>query len=372
MNYEILTLIKEMMSDAENKCNLYSPGNYWKYYEKNILKQIKNNDLTKFRSWAGGAGVGNIQSFGGGENELTRYFKKNFHPFDTKFNKIDNSYLLNKYDSIINRLSYFCSFFSYFAIRSIQGRIYYLDLIKKNQETLYELIYHLDKDLLEISDSEFGNPIGFYKNDKFYTSLFLNNLKHINIIKKNTDFNNIKSVIELGSGIGMLASIFLKLNKNIKYLIIDIPPVLFFSEYYLKNIGFKVFGYKDIKNGKKISINEVFKNYQVCCIPSWELELLKNYSSDLFINIASFQEIEKEASINYINIIKNSINKYIYLDNNIFGHQKTTKKNLFGCLNPTSKLDIENELKNNFYIKYSQTINNNYKTIFEKNKNSIS
>ena len=164
----------------------------------------------------------------------------------------------------------------------------------------------------------------------------------------------------------MLASCFLKLNKNIRYLIIDIPPALFFSEYYLKNLGFKVFGYKDIKNGKKINLNEVFKDYQVCCIPSWKLELLKDYSSDIFINIASLQEIEKEASVNYINIIKNSINKYIYLNNAVVGHHKATEKDMFGCLNPTSKLDIENELKSNFYIKHSQVIENTYQTIFKK------
>ena len=46
MSHENISLIKEMMRDAENKSNLYSPGNYWKYYEKNILKQIKNNDLS--------------------------------------------------------------------------------------------------------------------------------------------------------------------------------------------------------------------------------------------------------------------------------------------------------------------------------------
>ena len=66
MDYKIL---EEMMKDATLQSDLYLPGNYWKFYEKNILKQIKNNDLTKFRSWPGGAGVGNIQSFGGGEGE---------------------------------------------------------------------------------------------------------------------------------------------------------------------------------------------------------------------------------------------------------------------------------------------------------------
>ena len=98
-----------------------------------------------------------------------------------------------------------------------------------------------------------------------------------------------------------------RIKKNIKYLIIDIPPTLFFSEYYLRNLGFKVFGYKDLKMEKNANLNEIFNHFQVCCIPPWKLELLKDYKSDLFINVSSFQEMEKDQSINYINIFKNCI-----------------------------------------------------------------
>jgi len=367
MNSEELKLIKEMMDDAKNQSSLYTAGNYWKYYEKNILKQIKKNDLTKFRSWPGGSGVGNIHSFGGGELELSRYFKRNFHPFDLQYYKFDNNFFTKKYNSIINKLSVVLPFFSYFALRLIEGRKYFFDQIRKNQETLYELIFNLDKDLLEISDSTFGNPIGFCKNNKFYTSSFLRSLIEISFIKKNTDFDKIKSVIELGAGIGLLASCFLKLKKNIKYLIVDIPPTLFFSEYYLRNLGFKVFGYKDLKTKKNANLNEIFNHFQVCCIPPWKLELLKDYKSDLFINVASLQEMEKDQSKNYINIFKNCIKKYIYLNNGIKGHAKAPKKGEFGVLNPTSMLDLENELTNMFQIKYSKTDEiHRYIKIFEK------
>ena len=76
--------------------------------------------------------------------------------------------------------------------------------------------------------------------------------------------------------------------------------------------------------------------------------------------------MEKDQSINYINIFKNCINKYIYLNNAIKGHYKSPKKGEFGVLNPTSKLDLENELTNMFQIKYSKTEINSYITIFEK------
>ena len=141
-------------------------------------------------------------------------------------------------------------FFSFFALRASEGRKYFFALIREKQEILYEYVLHLDKDLLEISDSTFGDPIGFYKNEKFYTSLFLKNLIKINRIKRNTDFNSIENIVELGAGTGLLASCLLKLKKNVKYLIVYIPPTLFISEYYLKNLGFKVFGYEELK--KKI------------------------------------------------------------------------------------------------------------------------
>ena len=127
-------LIKEIMLDSKNQSDLYTAGNYWNFYEKNILKQIEENDLTKFRSWTGGAGIGNIQSFGGGEQLLSRSFGKYFHPFDMKFLKLDNFPLIRKYNSLINRLSVKFPFFSYFAFRAAEARHYYF-LAELNQSS---------------------------------------------------------------------------------------------------------------------------------------------------------------------------------------------------------------------------------------------
>jgi hypothetical protein len=51
---ELKKLAKKIMHDSYNQDKLYTAGNYWKFYEKNILKQIEKNDLSKFRSWVGG------------------------------------------------------------------------------------------------------------------------------------------------------------------------------------------------------------------------------------------------------------------------------------------------------------------------------
>ena len=83
---------------------------------------------------------------------------------------------------------------------------------------------------MNICDSTFGidKEKLVYVEGKTYTDRFLKELGFIAEIKKNTDFENINFIVELGAGIGLLASVFLKLKKNRKYLIIDIPPTLFF------------------------------------------------------------------------------------------------------------------------------------------------
>ncbi len=359
-------LLDKMIEDMKGQADLFKAGNYWGYYEKNIINQIKKNKLNKFRSWEGGAGVGNIQSFGGGEFELSRYFNYHFHPFDNKFEIIDNNFFVKKYNSLTNKLSKYISWINFFSLRAPIARTYYFDRIKREQELLYQLINSLDKDLLEAKDSEFGSPIGFYKKNKFYTSAFLKTLLHINFIKKNTNFEKINSVIELGAGIGLLASAFIQLKKNLKYIVIDIPPALYISEYYLKSLNYKTFGYENLINNQNSVID--FDKYQVILLPPWKLDLLKETKLDLFINIASFQEMEKSQSLNYLKLLNKNISKYIFLNNAIKGHSKANKTGKFGVIEKTTMIDCEKFLESSFSIrkKEIEDRSNNYKTIFER------
>ena len=59
-------LLKKMMEESFKQEDLYTAGNYWKFYEKKILDQIKKNKLKNFRSWEGGGGAGNRQHGAGG------------------------------------------------------------------------------------------------------------------------------------------------------------------------------------------------------------------------------------------------------------------------------------------------------------------
>ncbi len=361
---KIKNQLLEMMDDMSKVNPIFKPGNYWKFYEKNILKQILKEDLNLLRSWEGGAGTGSIHSFGGGEMELQRGYKYYFHPFEKHFKKIDNNIIIKFYNSVINKLSKYNKFFSYLSIRSSLARKIFFDKIKKEFDMKYNLIELINPKLLEAKDSNFGEPIGFIRDKKFYTNYFLNILIEYHHINKNFKNVKIKNVVELGAGTGILANIFLQLNKSVKYFIIDIPPTLFIAEYYLRNLGYRIYGYNELKKN-----NKNFKNFDIILLPTWKLNLLKNINIDLFINQASFQEMEKYQSLYYLNFFKKN-SKYLYLRNAINGHSKTKKKGKFGVINPTKMVDCEKILKSSHKIinKELFNYNKNYRSLFKKIK----
>ena len=120
--------LKNMKTDSFLQDELYTAGNYWKYYEKNILQQTDINSLSRFRSWEGGAGAGNIQSFGGGDEFKIRSYSRKFHPMDDAFSFFDESLLVQKYNSFINIIIPFIPFFKYFLIRITEMKKYYKNI----------------------------------------------------------------------------------------------------------------------------------------------------------------------------------------------------------------------------------------------------
>jgi len=354
-------LLNQMMKDLHAQNKLYKPGNYWSFYEKNLVKQIKKKPLSQFRNWSGSSGIGNIQSLNGGAMHLAGKFGAYFHPFDEKFLHFDNNFFVKAYNWIINKLCKYFPFFSFFSFRATIGRQYFFNQVRNVQNFAYEKFHGLDKDLLtSVSDSNLGNPFGFYKDKKFYTVSFLNELMKINYIKNNTNFNEINSIVEVGAGTGLLASVFLQLKKSLKYIIIEIPPALYITQSYLEALGYKTLGYKDVVNLK--NLNDVdLNNYQVICLPSWKIDLLKGSKFDLFINVESFQEMEPELVENYLKKISPQISKYIYLNNGKNGHA-LGKKGEFGVLEQTNEDHYSNFLENDFKVKTKRNLESIYGT----------
>ena len=329
-----LKILNEMMSELKKQGPLYKPGNYWEFFEGGILNQIKDNNLKDFRKWPGGT-PSNIQSFGGGDDTRYRFYDKPFHPFDKKFEKIEKLRIFSFYNRCINFISKYLPFFSFLSLRSLEAKDYYFEQIRHFQSLLHYYIKVYDTENSKLEDSKSGNPYGNNINGKFYTNSFFHYMLFTTIIKKNINLNEVKFVIELGSGVGFMGNYIKKLNKNIKYICCDIPPVLFIAENYLKDCNYKVAGYEYFKNINKLEDIE-FDKFDCFCIPSWKVEMFRSFKADLFINMGSFQEMENEQAMNYLDTFTQKIDN-IFLYNSIGEKPIADKKGEFGVIKPINK-----------------------------------
>jgi len=110
----------------------------------------------------------------------------------------------------------------------------------------------------------------------------------------------LENVYEIGTGTGELARIFLQSKKAKRYFLVDVPPALAFSEFYLKaSLGeHHVDGYDPER--KEIDLNN---NYKAFILTPDQIHLIPKF--DLGISIASFQEMTFELVKSNIEFIKN-------------------------------------------------------------------
>ena len=349
-------LLHEMMDDMKKSPEIYRPGNFWMFYVDKIAKDLEKKDLNQFRNWI--CGPGSIKSFGGGSDIHPFYYGWNIYPFDKTFKNFDESYIIKKFNLLINKFAQIHPFLGFLSFRGSIARQYFEGSISNNYKKawLISKLSDADKILERVEDTKEGSPAGFEINKKFYTLSFLKEMMQIFFIEKKIKLKNLEVVLELGSGIGLKASTFLKVNPKITYIIVDIPPALYVAQQYLVAQNYKVFTYT---NAKKIkSLKEInFNNYDVICLAPWMIDSIADISVDIFINVFSFQEMEPWLVKNYLEKILPITKKYVYLANEKEGHI-TSSKGKLGVLKKTKREDYINFLKPNFDLKLERDFTN--------------
>ena len=178
--------------------------------------------------------------------------------------------------------------------------------------------------LTDFSESSVGNPIEQFSFDgKAYSRSSLNYLLGLSLLKRYTNLDDINTVLEIGGGFGTLGEILGKApKKNIKYIDVDIPPTHFAAEHYLKsNLGREhVASFANFEGRASIEIADLPDSTVMC---SWQLEKLKG-QVDLFVNFISFQEMEPNVVINYLNHVDRLGSRWLLLRNMREGKQKKT------------------------------------------------
>jgi|TARA_B100001093_G_scaffold410510_1_gene399798 putative sugar O-methyltransferase len=178
-----------------------------------------------------------------------------------------------------------------------------LFLISKNyNQNMYEKI---NKQIYEKFSPTLGIGNQIYNQHLLFSLLELEKIeKLINISQNNLN------ILEFGAGYGRTANLFLSLAKNLKYVVVDIPPAISISHNELKRIykDKKFYLAIDVKSKDEMS-NIIDKNDVIFIFPHQLKYLNKNFF-DISIMIGITLEMDPKIVkkyMSYVNILSKSL-----------------------------------------------------------------
>jgi putative sugar O-methyltransferase len=332
-----IDLLDRMMKDMVSAPAFYRPTNYWQTYEPVTIKYLKDEGLENFRSYD----TCRLASFGAGtyRSEPLRQRYKNLIDYKGFGKSSVLSTIFEIYTRIFDRLGKRFDLFNIKKFFTYEN--YYLQEFEEFKNLQYRHSKFLDTisglNILDsIKDSGFGHPYDLFQiNGKLYTLAFLRYFDQMAYMKMHIDVSSLKSIIEIGSGYGGFIEVFVKSFPHITYFNFDIAPQLYVAQQYLSAVfPGQVYTYENFLSNEKIE----FGKYRIFCLPTWALETIPQTDFDLFINSASFQEMEPKVVKNYYSLIKDKV-KYAYLFELANGSYKKTSDISGGCVEPLKLKD---------------------------------
>ena len=278
-----LDLLEEMIADAKDQPALYHPGPYWRNKSDNALSEIKRCGIQDFRgssnyigqSYSDNVSIDIRDGFNFGLEKILRWVTK-VYP------------LRIVYDAQVN------------LTKSYAGEsLVYLQEILHDKPRVRELLKKY-----KVPYSILGGCLRTVKIDgNDYSIHYLNLLDQHDHIATRIQFDNIRTVFEIGGGFGTNIHLLIENYPNIKKVIyLDIPPNLYVATQYLKAFyGKSVYDYQKHKKVERISFSDT-DDLEIYCIAPWQIEKL-NVSIDIFINSHSFVEMPERVVSNYVNYI---------------------------------------------------------------------
>ncbi len=144
-------------------------------------------------------------------------------------------------------------------------------------------------------------------------------------------------IVEIGSGAGFLACVLHKIHPETKIILIDLPETLATAYFYLDScFPGEVMPYSEVMKYGRAVTDESFQHKNIILIPSYDLKRLE-LNFDIGIGTATFQEMDQDAVVNYINFLNDHILRdiYIYGGDGLKSH--TVQKKYIGLMDIYSK-----------------------------------
>jgi putative sugar O-methyltransferase len=157
--------------------------------------------------------------------------------------------------------------------------------------------YSLKHDQLRLLDKidepQVGNPVGIKYKGRLVTQDICNTVLEINTMMQYINHSPGKRlrVMELGAGHGRIGNVLLHTVPNSQIVIVDIPPALYVSQWYLTTLSPKHRAFKFREFSDYNDIQKEFEESSLAFLSPAQVEHLPAKCIDLFINICSLQEM---------------------------------------------------------------------------------
>lgn len=289
-------LLDEMMHALDGADPLYRPTNYWAFYERRFLPELRRKGLTKFRRRRDSV----LSSFGATD-------------------LLSRPQLRVKSNSRIGRAG------SRLATRLIASTPFLElgDTARLKETTAYFFWHTKEKfdraglPLDRCSMSPAGDPEDVLEMEGGLWSLA--HLQNCAIFADAAHYITIPPdgvLAELGAGLGRNIEIAAKLMPHATLLVFDIPPQLYVSHQYLKAVfGDRVVGYREglAIDWLRTDARDRIRG-RIVIQPSWRLPAWSAVRLDVFWNSASFQEMEPSVVVNYLKLVSTMTPRWVYIN----------------------------------------------------------
>ncbi len=266
------------------------PSKYWEQLNKKNLKQISDSSYENFK-----------------RTVARHYFTFIVTPWNHQTRFLMRSLPFGQTVRI-----FFGTFFApHHQLLKWYQSIYYNLLTK----LLWAYVERNDPDdlLKRLSEPLAGNPPRVFTGDRLISQDLANSfLEYLSVMRPDVDENEIGTIMELGSGYGRTAYVYLTLTPRSRYILVDIPPALYICEKYLTDVfkDRRLFPFRPFERYEDIS--EEYESAEIVFLMPHQLELLPDKSVDLFINISSLHEMRMDQIRYYFEVMERLTRKYFY------------------------------------------------------------
>ncbi|MCE9633410.1 MAG: putative sugar O-methyltransferase [Methylophilales bacterium] len=166
---------------------------------------------------------------------------------------------------------------------------------------------------------------------KNYTEIFLRYYMRYAYCCQFIDFNKVDTIIEIGAGAGKFAEVLKKAHPHLSFYLLEISPQSYICHQYLKGVfgDDAILNYSDLRDSKNIEVPQG----KFAVLGNWQVEHIKPQGRVLFVNTASFQEMEPNIVENYLKFVIPHA-QAMYLLQSTTGIPKKINENDYGAVEP--------------------------------------